>query len=100
MKIFYNIIFTSIITAGIEKLQRVVCSEVLSATSIKPNKLKRHFDGKHLSFVGKDTNNFRSKVDKVDRLKKANLDTGAEYHRQNVAVIEASYLVALRIAKV
>ncbi|KAK1346651.1 hypothetical protein QTO34_000511 [Cnephaeus nilssonii] len=88
--------FTSIITAGIEKPQCVVCCEVLSAESMKPNKLKCHFDSKHPSFAGKDTNYFRSKA---DGLKKARFDTGGKYHKQNVAAVEASYLVALRIAR-
>ncbi|XP_014389407.1 PREDICTED: LOW QUALITY PROTEIN: protein ZBED8-like [Myotis brandtii] len=88
--------FTSIITAGIEKPQCVICCEVLSAESTKPNKLKRHFDSKHSSFAGKDTNYFRSKA---DGLKKARLDTGGKYHKQNVAAVEASYLVAPRMAR-
>ncbi|KAK1346913.1 hypothetical protein QTO34_000773 [Cnephaeus nilssonii] len=81
--------FTSIITAGIEKRQCVICCEVLSAESMKPNKLKCHFDSKHPSFASKDTNYFRSKA---DGLKKARLDTGGKYHKQNVAAVEASYL--------
>ncbi|XP_015685817.1 protein ZBED8-like, partial [Protobothrops mucrosquamatus] len=88
--------FTSIITAGIENPQCVICCEVLSAESMKPNILKCHFDSKHPSFAGKDTNYFRSKA---DGLKKARLDTGGKYHKQNVAAVEASYLVALRIAR-
>ncbi|XP_054573034.1 LOW QUALITY PROTEIN: zinc finger BED domain-containing protein 5-like, partial [Eptesicus fuscus] len=88
--------FTSIITAGIEKLKRVICCEVLSAESMKPNKLKCHFDSKHPCFAGKDTNYFRSKA---NGLKKARLDTGGKYHNQNIAAIKASYLVALRIAR-
>src|SRR6218665_4052583 len=39
--------FTSIVVAGIEKLQCVICNNVLSAESMKSNKLKRHFDTKH-----------------------------------------------------
>nr|XP_008103991.1 PREDICTED: SCAN domain-containing protein 3 isoform X1 [Anolis carolinensis]XP_008103992.1 PREDICTED: SCAN domain-containing protein 3 isoform X1 [Anolis carolinensis]XP_008103993.1 PREDICTED: SCAN domain-containing protein 3 isoform X1 [Anolis carolinensis]XP_008103994.1 PREDICTED: SCAN domain-containing protein 3 isoform X1 [Anolis carolinensis]XP_008103995.1 PREDICTED: SCAN domain-containing protein 3 isoform X1 [Anolis carolinensis]XP_008103997.1 PREDICTED: SCAN domain-containing protei len=88
--------FTSIIIAGIEKPQCVICGEVLAAESMKPNKLKRHFDCKHSSLAGKDPNYFRSKA---DGLKKARLDTGGEYHKQNVTAVEASYLVALRIAR-
>ncbi|KAK1339678.1 hypothetical protein QTO34_018232 [Cnephaeus nilssonii] len=56
----------------------------------------RIFYRMHLSFTGKDTNYFRSKA---DGLQKARLDTGGKYHKQNVAAIEASYLVALRIAR-
>ncbi|XP_039175589.1 SCAN domain-containing protein 3-like [Crotalus tigris] len=88
--------FTSIYTVGIKKLQCVLCSEVLSAESMNPNKLKRHFESKHPSYAGKDTNYFR---EKSDGLKKGRLDTGGKYHRQNVAAIEGSYLVALRIAR-
>ncbi|XP_070257217.1 protein FAM200C-like isoform X1 [Myotis yumanensis] len=88
--------FTSIITEGIEKPQCVICCEVLSSESMKPNKLRRHFDSKHPSFAGKDTNYFRSKA---DGLKKARLDTGGKYQKENVAAVEASYLVALRIAR-
>ncbi|XP_015421155.1 PREDICTED: zinc finger BED domain-containing protein 5-like [Myotis davidii] len=49
---------------------------------------------KHLSFASKDTNYFRSKA---DGLKKGRLDTGGKYHEQNVAAVEASYLVTLKI---
>lgn len=86
--------FTSIITAGIEKPQCVVCCEVLSAKCMKLNKLKCHFDSKYLSFAGKNTSYFRSNA---DRLKKARLDT--KYRKENITAIEASYLVALRIAR-
>ncbi|XP_039180852.1 zinc finger BED domain-containing protein 5-like isoform X2 [Crotalus tigris] len=88
--------FTSIISEGIEKPQCVICCKVLSAESMKPNKLKRHFDTNHPSFTSKDTNYFRSKA---DGHKKPRLDTGVKYHKQNVTAIEASYLVALRIAR-
>ncbi|XP_036027915.1 protein ZBED8-like [Onychomys torridus] len=89
--------FTSKLTAGIEKPQCVICGDVLSAESMKPNKLKRHFDSKHLSFAGKDINYFRSRA---DELKRARPDTGGvKYPRQNVIAVEASYLVALRIAR-
>ncbi|XP_075833987.1 protein FAM200C-like isoform X1 [Microtus pennsylvanicus] len=88
--------FTSKTTAGVEKPQCVICGDVLSAESMKPNKLKRHFDSKHLSFADKDINYFRSKA---DELKKARLDTGSKYPKQNVIAVEFSYLVALRIAR-
>ncbi|XP_070599912.1 protein FAM200C-like [Erythrolamprus reginae] len=88
--------FTSVVTAGIEKPQCVICSKVLSAESMKPNKLKRHFDSKHANFVGMDPNYFRSKA---DGLKEAVLDTGGKCRNQNKAAVEASYLVALRIAR-
>ena len=63
---------------------------------MKPNKLKRHFDSKHPSFADKDTQYFTCKADGV---KKARLDSGGKYHKQTIAAVEASYLVALRIAR-
>ena len=36
--------FTSIVTEGIEKRQCVICLRVLSAESMKPFQLKRHFE--------------------------------------------------------
>ena len=88
--------FTFIVAAGIEKPQCVICNEVMSAESMKPNKLKRHFDSKHPNYAGKDVQYFKNKADGV---KKSRLDSGGQYQQQNVAAIEASYLVALRIAK-
>lgn len=52
---------------------------------MKLKKMKHHFNSNHSSFDGKDTQYFRS--------------TGGKYHQQNLAAIEASYLVTLRIAK-
>ena len=68
----------------------------MSAESMKPNKMKRHFDAEHPSFTGKDVQYLKNKTDGV---KKSRLDFGRKYQQQNMAAIEASYLVALRIAK-
>ena len=62
---------------------------------LNPTKLKRHFDIKHQNFSDKDVQFFKSKADGV---KKGRLDAGGRYQQQNVAAVEASYLVALRIA--
>ena len=88
--------FTFIVEAGIEKPQCVICNEIMSAESMKPNKMKRHFDAKHPNFAGKDVHYFKNKAGGV---KKSRLDFGGKYQQQNMAAIEASYLVALRIAK-
>lgn len=80
--------FTSIISAGIEKPQ---CVE-----SMKPNKLKHHFDTKHLSFASKDTGYFKRKTKDI---KRSRLDTGGKYHQQNRATFKVLYMVALRIPK-
>ena len=57
--------FTSIVVAGIEKPQCVICNDVLSPESIKPNKLKRHFDTKHQNFSDKNAQYFKNKADGV-----------------------------------
>src|SRR6218665_2971171 len=54
--------FTSIVVAGIEKPQCVICNDVLSAESMKPNKLKCHFDTKHQNFSDKDYSILETKL--------------------------------------
>src|SRR6218665_2440641 len=72
---------------------RYICNDVLSADSMKPNKLKRHFDTKHQNFSDKDVQYFKNKADGV---KKGRLDAGGRYQQQNVAAVDASYLVVPR----
>ena len=93
---FFKYGLTFIVEAGIERPQCVICNEIMSAESMKPNKMKRNFDAKHPNFAGKDVQYFKNKGDGV---KKSRLDFGGKYQQQNMAAIEASYLVALRIAK-
>jgi len=73
--------FTSIVVAGIEKPQCVICNDVLSAESMKPNKPKRHFGTKNQNFSDKDVQYFKYKADGV---KKGRLDAGGIYQPQNV----------------
>ena len=68
--------FTFIVSAGIEKRQCVICEETLSAESMKPNKLKRHFDTKHSNLSGQDVQYFKNKAEGV---KKSRLDSGGKY---------------------
>ena len=42
--------FTSLVTDGIEKPQCVICLKVLSAESMKPFQLKRHFEKEHPTY--------------------------------------------------
>lgn len=79
VRIFLQYDFTSMITAEIEKLQCVICCEILSAKSMRLNNLNCHFDSEHLSFSAKDVNYFRSKA---GGLKEARLDTGGSYHNR------------------
>ena len=88
--------FTFIVEAGIEKPKCVICNKIMSAESMKPNKMKCHFKANHPNFAGKDVQCSKNKADGV---KKRRLDFGGKYQHQNMAAIEASYFVALRIAK-
>ena len=86
---------TFIVDAGIEKPQCVICNKIMSAESMKPNKMKPHFDAKHP--------NLRARMSSILRAKpmvskKTGLILAARVEQQNMAAIEASYLVALRIA--
>ena len=76
---FFKYGFTSIVVAGIEKPQCVICNDVLSAESMKPNKRKRHFNTKHHSFSDKDVQYFKNKADGV---KKRRLDAGGRYQQR------------------
>ena len=59
--------FTFIVEAGIEKPQCVICNEIMSAESMKPKKMKRHFDAKHPNFAGKDVQYSKNKADGVKK---------------------------------
>ena len=67
--------FTFIVEAGIYKPQFVICNEIMSAESMKSNKMKRHFDVKQPNFAGKDVQYFKNKADGV---KKSRLDFGGK----------------------
>ena len=87
--------FTFIVEAGIEKPQCVICNKIMLTESMNPNKMKRHFDAKHPNFAGKDVQYFKNKADGV----KNRFYFGGKYQQIHRAANEASYLVALRIAK-
>ena len=64
--------FTCLVTEGIEKPQCVICLKVLSAKSMKPFQLKRHFEKEHPTYKDRDVSFFERKADSV---KKSRLDT-------------------------
>jgi hypothetical protein len=88
--------FTTLISNGIEKPQCVLCNAVLSAESMKPSKLKRHLETKHSGHVKKDLDFFkRHEIG----LKRQRLDPTGSFQQQSIAAVQASYEVALEIAK-
>ncbi|XP_067129148.1 zinc finger BED domain-containing protein 5-like [Centruroides vittatus] len=76
------------------KLQCVVCAQVLSDESMKPSKLVRHLETKHpahknnLEFFERKLHTSRNQQTSICKLS-----------HTDERVLEASYLVALRVAK-
>jgi zinc finger BED domain-containing protein 5/7/8/9 len=73
----------------------LMCNTVLSAESMKPNKLKRHQQTNHPECVDKPVEFFQRKLDNVGKqqaIMKTLLST-------NESAVKASYIVSLQIAK-
>ncbi|XP_042243550.1 zinc finger BED domain-containing protein 5-like [Homarus americanus] len=88
--------FTSIIINGEERPQCVICSKALTNDSMKPTKLRRHLQNVHPQHKDKDQNFFERHG---NALKKMKLDSTGAFKETNQEVTEASYVVALEIAK-
>ena len=87
--------FTSLLSNGVEKPQCVLCNVALSA-SMKTFQLKRHLKTKHPQHVEKDVAFFQRHE---AGLKRQRLDCTESFDQSNVSAIEASYVIALEIAK-
>ncbi|KAI6659872.1 zinc finger BED domain-containing protein 5-like [Oopsacas minuta] len=88
--------FTCIAIEGIEKPQCVICMKVLSAESMKPLELKRHFEKEHPTYKDRDVSFFQRQSQSV---KKSRLDTTGQTAITIRVAVEASYVVSLRISK-
>ncbi|XP_076308522.1 von Hippel-Lindau protein [Tachypleus tridentatus] len=93
---FLKMSFTSIIHISVVKPQCVVCGKVLSHESMKPNKLKVHFESLHSQLVDKNLDYFKRKE---ASLKASRLDSTGHFARQNKVALEDSYRIALKIAQ-
>ena len=87
--------FTTITKNRIIKLQCVICLEVLSETSLKLSKLKRHLETKHASQKDKDLSYFKRHEENVLR---SRLDSSGKIQKQVAAGVQASFEVARKIA--
>lgn len=96
---FLELGFTCINDRGVTKPQCVLCCEILSNESLKPNKLKRHFESKHkaFTFTGKDRSFFERKEEQIKR-QRLDAPKNSFVHSAQQATL-ASYHVAWRIAK-
>ena len=88
--------FTSITIGGIQKPQCVICHKVLTADSMRPNKLKAHLESVHPTYVHKD---LRSLQHLERSLKAARFDSTGIFQQQNEAALAASYEISQTIAK-
>jgi hypothetical protein len=88
--------FTSIIISGAERPQCVTCSKALSNDSMKPTKLKQHLQNVHPQHKDKDKSFFEHHG---NALKKMKLDSTGAFQEMNHRATEASYAIALEIAK-
>uniref|UniRef100_A0A8P4GAE8 DUF4371 domain-containing protein n=1 Tax=Dicentrarchus labrax TaxID=13489 RepID=A0A8P4GAE8_DICLA len=75
--------------------QCVVCAEVLANDSMKPCKLKRHLETKHAGIKDKPAEYFKRKLDGLQQ-QQATMSAHSTVSKQ---CLEASYVVAKRIAK-
>ena len=74
----------------------MICNKVQSNDSLKPRKLKQHLHNVHQQHKDKSRGFFERHA---TVLKKMRLDSSGTYHETNKNEIEASYHVALEIAK-
>ena len=88
--------FTSITIGGIQKPQCVICHKVLTADSMRPNKLKAHLESVHPTYVHKG---LRSLQHLERSLKAARFDSTERFQQQNEAALAVSYEISQTIAK-
>lgn len=93
---FLEMGFTSIVQNSVAKPQCIVCAKVLSHESMKPSKLKIHFESCHSNLVGKSVDYFERNP---ASLKAGRIDYTGHFACQNKAALEVSYRIALRIAQ-
>ena len=73
-----------------------MCKVFLSHESMKPSKLKRHLETSHSEHTIKDMEFFRRHEESCKRQR---LDRTGSFQQENAALVQASYKVALEIAK-
>ncbi|XP_076062498.1 protein FAM200C-like [Oratosquilla oratoria] len=74
----------------------VICYKTLSNDGMRPSRLERHLRTSHPALVDKPKAFFETKK---DTLKRAKLDDSGSFRQQSSKVLEASYEIAMLIAK-
>ncbi|GFU71169.1 protein FAM200B [Trichonephila clavipes] len=92
---YLNFGFTIIEVNGEEKPLCVICSKILAADSMKPNKLRRHFETLHGEYINKPREFFESKLKSYEKQK--------TFLKKTLSVNEkallTSYKVSYKIAR-
>lgn len=88
--------FTNLTSNGIEKPQCVLCELVLNRESMKPSKFKRHLERKYSEHTKKDLEFFHRHETSC---KHQRLDRAGSFQEASRAPLQATYEVALEIAK-
>ena len=85
------------IEKGDEQLpQCVICFKTLSNASMKTYQLKQHLSNIQRQFSGKNRSFFEMKV---SSLKKMKMNSAGQFQTQSNAILTASYVVSLQVAK-
>ncbi|XP_076055158.1 zinc finger BED domain-containing protein 5-like [Oratosquilla oratoria] len=88
--------FVSLQKGDTEVPQCVICYKTLSNDGMWPSRLERHLRTSHPALVDKPKAFFETKK---DTLKRAKLDDSGSFRQQSSKVVEASYEIAMLIAK-
>lgn len=88
--------FTFIEKNGSHLPQCVICHLVLSNDAMRPGRLERHLTTNHAALKDKPTEFFVSRKSCLKRMK---LDSSGSFRMENEKAVEASYKIALLIAK-
>lgn len=88
--------FTVIEKNGIQLPQCVICHSILSNDAMRPSRLQRHLMTNHLALKDKPKEFFAAKCNSLKRMK---LDSTGDFRKETAKIVEASYELALLIAK-
>ena len=88
--------FVSLLKGDTEVPQCVICYKTLSNDAMCPSRLKLHLTTAHFALADKPKAFF---VMKSHSLKKAKLDMRGTFQQRSLNVVEASYEIAMLIAK-
>ena len=88
--------FVSLLKGDTEVPQSVICYKTVNNDAIRPSRLKRHLTIAHSALTNKPKAFF---VMKSHFLKKAKLDMSGTFQQRSSNVVEASYEIAMLIAK-